>query len=237
MYASEDFVLITAPKTGSTTARRRCQLLGPGTSNLGRVHVPASKWRAQWRAWEQCNGIPDPLKGLADRSPRVIGTIRQPGSWYGSVYRYILQVSGTDGERALDRWTGTSADYRAIRAGIAADNPAMMRAHYRLVLDSWVTMAAHDRRPERNELWYPAEGRTLYQAMMRHYYEGADGWVRLEHQAADLAGLLDVPTEQVERWRVENVGTFPSVGDHPMTTLPDRLFYLMALAAWPGMTP
>ena len=190
MYASRTLVILCQPKTGSTTARHVAHVNGPGTTNIGRVHATSANWRDQWRVWARNGNVPDELNDIADDPDlRVVGTLREPAGWYRSVYKHTLERMGPDGLRSLARWTGGATDY-----------PTVLR--------SWVEMGAHDRRPSVCEMLYPADGRTLYEASLRHYYgAGVDGWIRLEHQRSDLARELGVPYGNLRHTGRRNVSS------------------------------
>jgi len=163
------------------------------------VHLGVHQWREQWRVWGRNDSIPAHLAGLEDTAVRVVGTIRDPATWYASVYRYTLQIAAKHGPEwagMLASWTGGPTDYESV-------------------LRSWVTMGEHDRRPSRREeMLYPGEGPTLYAAMLAHYYGdpiAVDGWVRMEHQAEDLARELGVDAATIRRVGRRNVGTSAGV--------------------------
>lgn len=180
------------PKTGTTTARHVCAELGEGTSNFGRVHLTADNWREHIdRNWRANLGSFGWLRGFAQRSDvRVYGTIRDPRSWYSSTYRHLVRRH-PEARVWLQDWTGdTGADYaQALRSWTRAGGVPWRRA---------------------DELVNPDPGTgapTLWTAALQYYYGAhVDGWVRLEHQAEDLARLLGVSEERVSEYAPRNVG-------------------------------
>lgn len=154
----------------------------------------------------------------------MYATIREPGAWYRSVWSYARSARyGNKGRRWLSYWgDGCQEDFAAaLRAWTAHGGLPYLKPEEMLNPDP------HSDAP------------TLYQAAVRHYYAGGvDGWVRLEHQAEDLAELLDVYAHQIARLGIRNVTPGVERGeltDHADRLESDRVFWGNLLTAPDGV--
>lgn len=191
VYVDPGWVLICMPKTGTTTARHVCHRLGRGTANFGRVHLTA----ANWRDYLMQSGSRNNWLHAVARRPgiKVYGTIREPVAWYRSVWAYArsprYNTKGA-GRRWLERWAdGASEDFGiALRAWRSRGGMGEWRAEEMINPDP------------------TSQAPTLYQAAVGHYYgAGVGGWIRLEHQAEDLARVLGVDAGRIRRMGIRNV--------------------------------
>lgn len=201
MYVDPNVALVCMPKCATTFARYTLHHYRGGWHQSPRVHVPA---RDMARTLASIVTRPDVAR-TPHTARTVYGCVRDPWSWYASVYYYTRERYGERGRRLLQQWTGEA-------------DPTFAEC-----VTAWTSLDHHYRRPgDEEEMLYPGGvempgGAGLWSCSMRWYYgaglEDVDGWVRVWRIAEDLAELCDTTAADIAARRAMNAGEHPDVWD------------------------
>lgn len=183
MYIDRErnFVLLSMPRTGSTTAREVCARLGNGR-RFQVPHATSTEWRGILLEYHEKGWIDWP----EDEVMRIIATAKiyctnraDEAAWLRSVYHHGMTYP--KGREYLRAWCDGEPDLAVFMREAFTTRGGLPDLPYEPMLNPW---------PDSPYL-------SLYLTMRAHMAAMADGWVWLDSQARDLAQLLGVSQEAV----------------------------------------